>query len=360
MRANLRLRHFSLRTEEAYTSWTRRYVRFHGLRHPADLGEAAVKAFLIHLAQERHVAPSTLAQAQAALLFLYKEVLERPLAGLGSLPRARAPVRLPVVLSPGEVRRVVAEMGGVTRLVALVLYGSGMRLQECLSLRIKDIDIDRGEIRIRRGKGAKDRVTVLPEMLRAAFERQVESVRRLHDRDCESGANCGWVALPDALAQKYPQAGRSLQWQWVFPAAAVYRFRDGPTPAAPLARVRGSACDGGRGTAQRYYQAGDVPHAATLICDAPAGSGGGHSHRAGAARPSGCFDDDVVHACAEPWRAWRSQSGGSCRACRSGYGVRGIGRLEICCEGWEDWRGWGKEVQYQLGVFKQAYVDPPR
>ena len=174
MRANLRLRHFSPRTKEAYTAWTRRFVRFHELRHPSELGETEVKAFLIHLAQERQVAPSTLAQALAALLFLYKEVLGRPLAGLGAMPRARAPVRLPVVLSPEEVRRVLEHMRGVTRLVALLLYGGGMRLMECLTLRIKDLDIERGEIRIRRGKGAKDRVTILPAILRSALAAQVE------------------------------------------------------------------------------------------------------------------------------------------------------------------------------------------
>jgi len=222
MRANLRLRHFSPRTEEAYTAWTRRFVRFHQLRHPADLGEAEVKAFLVHLAQDRHLAPSTLAQALAALLFLYREVLERPLAGLGAIPRARAPVRLPVVLAPEEVRSVLAQMRGVTRLVAFLLYGSGMRLMECLTLRVKDLDIGRGEILIRRGKGAKDRVTVLPEMLRTALTVQIESVRGLHQRDCGEQENAGWVALPGALARKYPQAGRSLPWQWVFPARRQY------------------------------------------------------------------------------------------------------------------------------------------
>ena len=168
MRANLRLRHFSPRTEEAYTAWTRRFVRFHQLRHPADLGEAEVKAFLIYLAQDRHLAPSTLAQALAALLFLYKEVLGRPLAGLGAMPRARAPVRLPVVLAPEEVRSVLEHMRGVTRLVALLLYGSGMRLMECLTLRVKDLDIGRGEILIRRGKGDGVNLLVLqrlPEVL---------------------------------------------------------------------------------------------------------------------------------------------------------------------------------------------------
>lgn len=169
LRANLRLRHYSERTTEAYTAWTRRYVRFHGLRHPVELGEAEVKAFLIHLAEDLNHAPSTQAQALAALLFLYKEVLLRPLAGLGAIPRAKAPLRLPTVLEPEEVRRVITQMRGVTRLLALLLYGSGMRLMEALTLRVKDLNIGRGEIVIRRGKGAKDRVTVLPQLLRSAL-----------------------------------------------------------------------------------------------------------------------------------------------------------------------------------------------
>jgi integron integrase len=222
LRANLRLRQFSPRTEEAYTAWTRRFVRFHQLRHPGDMGEPEVKAFLVHLAQDRQLAPSTLAQALAALLFLYKEVLERPLAGLGSMPRARAPVRLPVVLTPDEVRLVLAQMRGITRLVAVLLYGSGMRLMECLTLRVKDIDLSRGEIVIRRGKGAKDRVTVLPEVLKGALAAHLESVKGVHQRDCDLGAHAGWVTLPGALSRKYPQAGRSLPWHWVFPATRTY------------------------------------------------------------------------------------------------------------------------------------------
>lgn len=221
MRANMRLRHYSPRTEEAYTAWTRRFVQFHGLRHPDDMGEAEVKAFLVFLAEDRHCAPSTQAQALAALLFLYKEVVARPLKGLGAIPRAKAPMRLPTVLGPEEVRRVLVQMRGVTRLLALLLYGSGMRLMEGLTLRVKDLDIGRGEIVIRRGKGAKDRVTVLPDMLRAPLLDQIERVRGLHVRDSSLGPHAGWVVLPSALDRKYPQAGRSLQWQWVFPARRV-------------------------------------------------------------------------------------------------------------------------------------------
>lgn len=221
LRANLRLRQYSPRTEEAYTSWTRRYVRFHGLRHPEQLGVEEVRAFLVHLAEDRHCAPATLAQALAALLFLYKEVLRQPLPGLGAIPRARAPVRLPTVLGPEEVRQVLAELRGVTRLVGLVLYGGGLRLMEALTLRVKDLDIGRGEIVIRRGKGAKDRVTVLPDVLRPALAAQIERVRALHRRECGLAAEAGWVVIPTALARKYPQAGRSLQWQWLFPARRI-------------------------------------------------------------------------------------------------------------------------------------------
>jgi integron integrase len=223
LRANLRLRQYSPRTEEAYTAWTRRYVRFHGLRHPADLSVEHVRAFLLHLAEERHCAPATLAQALAALLFLYKDVLQRPLpAGMGALPRARAPVRLPSVLGPDEVRQVLAQLRGLPRLIALVLYGGGLRLMEALTLRLKDVDIGRGELVIRRGKGAKDRVTVLPVVLRAALSAQIDRVRALHVRECARSADAGWVVVPTALARKYPQAGRSLPWQWLFPSQRVW------------------------------------------------------------------------------------------------------------------------------------------
>ncbi len=222
LRSNLRLRQYSPRTEEAYTSWTRRYVRFHGLRHPEQLGVEEVRSFLLHLAEDRHCAPATLAQALAALLFLYKEVLRQPLPGLGQIPRARAPVRLPTVLGPEEVRQVLAQLRGVSRLVGLVLYGGGLRLMEALTLRVKDLDIGRGEIVIRRGKGAKDRVTVLPDVLRPALAAQIERVRALHQRECGLAAEAGWVAIPTALARKYPQAGRSLQWQWLFPARRIH------------------------------------------------------------------------------------------------------------------------------------------
>lgn len=225
MRANLRLRHFSPRTEEAYTAWVKRFVKFHRLEHPDRMGEAEVTAFLSHLAVERRVAPSTLTQALAALQFLYREILRRPLAIGNVIPRPRAPVRLPVVLTPDEVRRVLAELSGTQRLIGMVLYGSGLRLLECLTLRVKDVDLDGGEIRLRRGKGAKDRVTVLAEALREPLRAHLARVRALYDRDLASGG--GWVELPGGLGNKYPNAGRTWPWQWVFPARRQYTDRIG-------------------------------------------------------------------------------------------------------------------------------------
>lgn len=221
LRANLRLRHFSPRTEEAYCGWVKRFVKFHALRHPIEMAEPEIRAFLSHLALQRHLSPATQNQALAALAFLYREVLRRPIPGLREFPRARTPTRIPIVLTPAEVYRVLGELRGTGRLVGALLYGSGLRLKECLTLRMKDVDPARGEVRIRRGKGGKDRVTVLPAVVRGAIERQMERVRRRHGKDCEAGG--GWVELPDALARKYPQAGRSLPWQWLFPAARVYR-----------------------------------------------------------------------------------------------------------------------------------------
>lgn len=225
MQSNLRLRHFSPRTEEVYLAWVVRYVRFHRLRHPRELGAEEVRAFLAHLSGARQLSASSVNQALAALLFLYGAVLRQPLEALGPLPRAKQPERLPVVLTREEVRRVLAELDGVARLIGVVLYGSGMRLTECLTLRVKDVDLERGEFRIRRGKGAKDRVTVLPRAVRGAIGDQIRRVAALHREDCAAGGDGGWVMLPEALARKYPGAGRSLAWQWLFPASR--RYRDG-------------------------------------------------------------------------------------------------------------------------------------
>jgi len=217
----LRVRHRSPRTEAAYAEWVRRFVLFHGKRHPSELGPEAVSAFLNHLAVEGKVAASTQNQALNALVFLYRHVLGRELEQLGGLVRAHGPRRLPVVLTQTEVRNLLAELHGVEWLVASLLYGAGLRLLEALSLRVKDVDLGRREIRVRRGKGDKDRVTPLPETSVRPLLRHLQEVRSLHGRDLAEGF--GAVALPDALARKYPGAAREWSWQWVFPASRRYR-----------------------------------------------------------------------------------------------------------------------------------------
>jgi integron integrase len=220
VRHAIRLRHYSRRTEEAYIRWVRRYVRFHGLRHPSELGESDLTRFVSALALDRGVSASTQNQALAALLFLYREVLGQQVGWLEHVVHAKRSVRLPVVLTRAEVRVVLGQMHGTAQLVATLLYGSGVRLLEGLQLRVKDVDFGANEILVRGGKGDRDRHTVLPGAFRAALERQLEAVRELHVRDCAEGA--GWVELPHALGDKYPNAVREWGWQWVFPATRGY------------------------------------------------------------------------------------------------------------------------------------------
>lgn len=216
MRIHLRTRHYSIRTEEAYIDWARRFILFHGKRHPRDMGAVEVEAFLSHLAVERHVSASTQNQAKAALLYLYKQVLEIDLPWLNEVVQAKRPKRLPVVLTPTEVRELLLHMDGTTGLIAQLLYGTGMRLLEALRLRVKDVEFARREIVVREGKGNKDRVTVLPENLMAPLQAQLQKARLLHEKDLAAGL--GRVYLPHALAAKYPQADQSWAWQWVFPS----------------------------------------------------------------------------------------------------------------------------------------------
>jgi integron integrase len=211
----------SRRTEDAYVYWTKRFVRFCGLRHPAELGPVEVRQFLSHLVEVRNLSAATQQQALSALLFLYRNVIGRPLESLGPMPRGRVPTTLPVVLTREEVARVVKSLRGLYRLVGILLYGSGLRLTECLGLRVKDIDLGRGELTVRRGKGRKDRVTVIPAIARDNLRDQLERVGDLHRRDLAAGA--GWVELPEGLDTKYSNAASSWPWQWVFPARRRYR-----------------------------------------------------------------------------------------------------------------------------------------
>ncbi len=220
MQAALRARHYSRRTEEAYCHWVRRYVRFHRLRHPAELGDEEINAFLTHLAVDEHVSASTQTQALSALLFLYRQVLGLSVGEL-ELVRANKPRRLPVVLTRAEVRRVLAGLEGEPGLVAALLYGSGLRLMEGLRLRVCDLDPGRGELLVRSGKGGRDRVTMLPRSLQPALEAQLARARVLHARDLAAG--WGRVELPGALARKYPRAPWEWRWQWVFPQQRRWR-----------------------------------------------------------------------------------------------------------------------------------------
>jgi integron integrase len=220
VRQRIRARHYSRRTEKAYVHWIKRYIFFHDKRHPAEMGADEVTAFLTALAVDGKVAASTQNQALSALLFLYREVLAVELPWLDGLVRAKPPHRLPIVLTREEVRAVLGKLNGVPRLMALLLYGAGLRLLECCRLRIKDVDFGSNQLFIRDGKGHKDRATMLPAAVKTPLADHIERVRAEHQADVRRGA--GWVELPWALARKYPNAGREWGWQWVFPATRMY------------------------------------------------------------------------------------------------------------------------------------------
>ena len=216
VRARLRLKHYSLRTEQAYVGWIRRFILASGKRHPRDMGAAEVEAFLSTLATAGQVAAGTQNQALSALLFLYREVLSIELPWMETIVRAKRPQRVPVVLSRDEVTRLLALMEGRHALMASLLYGSGMRLMECVRLRVKDVDFDRKEICVRDGKGGKDRHVPLPQRLRDRLRAELERVAVIHEQDLNKGLGSVW--LPYALARKYPSASREAGWQYVFPS----------------------------------------------------------------------------------------------------------------------------------------------
>jgi integron integrase len=220
VRLALRARHGSRRTEKTYVAWIRRYILFHGKRHPAEMGADEITQFLSALAVEGNVAASTQNQALSAVLFLYRHVLEQELPWLDGVVRAKRAARLPVVLTREEVRAVLSELHGPPRLMAILLYGAGLRVLECARLRVKDVDFAANQLVVRGGKGDRDRVTMLPGAVKANLTRHLERARSQHDRDLQHGA--GWVELPWALARKYPNAAREWAWQWVFPATRIY------------------------------------------------------------------------------------------------------------------------------------------
>ncbi len=221
VRAAIRTRHYSRRTEEAYVYWIRRYIVFHAKAHPSTMGAPEVATFLTWLAVRQRVSASTQNQALSALLFLYRNVLGMEVGAIEHVPRARTPERLPVVLSREEVTAVLKQLTGTVKLMVVLLYGAGLRLRECLELRVKDVDFDRREILIRQGKGQKDRVTMLPSAAKATLLTHLEFVKRQHHDDLTRGL--GRVVLPFAIERKYVNAATDWRWQFVFPAARICR-----------------------------------------------------------------------------------------------------------------------------------------
>jgi integron integrase len=215
LRQGLRARHYSRRTEQTYCSWVKRFIFFHNVRHPAEMAETEINAFLTHLAVKEKVSASTQNQALSALLFLYRHVIGHEVGDLGDVIRARKPKRLPVVMTREEVKAVLANLTGDKWLMASLMYGAGLRLMECLRLRVQDIDFARNEIHVRDGKGAKDRITMLPESLKAALKDHLKRVKAIHDRDVADG--WGRVQMPSALDRKCPNAPKDWRRQWVFP-----------------------------------------------------------------------------------------------------------------------------------------------
>ena len=221
VRAAVRVRHYSLRTEEAYVRWTKRFILFHDKRHPREMGVQEVQQFLTHLAVEGRVAASTQRQALSAILFLYQQVLKQDIGWIDEVVRAKQPHRVPVVLTQDEVAAVLQYLSGTTWLMATLLYGSGLRLMECLRLRVKDLDFAYNQIVVRDGKGHKDRVTMLPQQVKEPLQHHLAAVKQLHEQDCQAGG--GHVYLPYALERKYPNASGEWVWQYVFPAATPSR-----------------------------------------------------------------------------------------------------------------------------------------
>lgn len=215
LREEVRARHYSPRTEKAYVQWAERFIRFHRMRHPAEMGADEINAFISSLAVRDGVSASTQTQALSALLFLYRYVLGYDVGEMNGLVRAKPSEHLPVVMTRAEVRRVLAEMHGQYWLMASLMYGCGLRLSECLRLRVQDIDFEANEVLVRQGKGAKDRVTMLPQSLIGPLRIQLRQARTIHQRDLADG--WGKVALPGALDRKYPNASTDWKWQWVFP-----------------------------------------------------------------------------------------------------------------------------------------------
>ncbi|NWG33811.1 MAG: integron integrase [Chloroflexi bacterium] len=246
----LRLKHYSYRTEQAYRDWIKRYILFHGKRHPKDMGAPEIQAFLTHLAVEKNVSASTQNQALSALLFLYRHILHHDIQFPTDIVRPEKSRTLPTVLTHTEALAVINHMTGVPKLMTQILYGSGLRLMECIRLRVKDIDFGNRTIIVRDGKGEDDRLTILPDSLIPALRNQIQIVQRIHQTDLADGF--GEVYLPHALAFKYPNASRELIWQYLFPAASLSRD---PRHSSPFGSPKGVLREGVGGEGYRRHHA---------------------------------------------------------------------------------------------------------
>jgi len=219
LRSTIRLKHYSYRTEQSYVYWVKKYIVFHNMQHPNNIGEPEIRQFLNHLAVNRNVSASTQNQALCAIIFLYKNILQKDIGDFGQITWAKRPKRLPVVFSKNEVKRIMNELSENYKLMVTLLYGAGLRLNECLQLRVKDIDFEYRQITVRDGKGGKDRVTVLPESVIEPLKKHIERVIKIHENDIKSGYES--VYMPYALERKYPSAGKEVGWRYLFPSKNI-------------------------------------------------------------------------------------------------------------------------------------------
>jgi integrase len=285
LREALRSRHYSHRTEQTYCSWVKRFIYFHNVRHPQEMAEPEINAFLTYLAVKEKVAASTQNQALSALLFLYRHVLGREVGDLGEVIRARKPKRLPVVMTREEIKAVLANLYSDKWLMASLMYGAGLRLMECLRLRVQDLDFSRNEILVRDGKGAKDRITMLPESLKTPLQEQLKSVKAIHERDLADG--WGRVLLPHALDRKYRNA----------PMEEPENRR---RRAASCGRIIGSEGCAGCCHKGGSDETGHLPYIQAFLRYTFARSRLRHSNGPGALGPQGCQNDNDLYSCLEP------------------------------------------------------------
>jgi integron integrase len=306
MRKALRSRHYSRRTEQTYCQWVKRYIHFHHVRHPAEMAEPEIDAFLTHLTVKEKVSASTQNQALSALLLLYRHVLGREVGDLGKVIRARKPTRQPVVMTRDEVKAVLANLSCDKWLMASLMYGAGLRLMECLRLRVQDIDFSRNEIIVRDGKGAKDRVTMLPESLKAPLLEHLKRVKSIHERDLGDG--WGSVPMPDALDRKYPNAPTEWRRQWVFPQEN--RWRNAKTGEEGRHHVDESLVQKAVRTA--VARAGLLKRATCHTLPAFLRHPFAlrrlrHPNGPRTAGAQGCQDDHDLHTCPQPWAIRRTE-----------------------------------------------------